>query len=272
MPLSSSLAMGFLAWTLWQKKLSAELPNFFRYTIFFATSALALFLLAWSSYYVYAYWLSTFLYSVLCFFVLYEIFVRLLKPYSAVIDLASMIFKWAGAFLAMVGVMTAVARAGAQDKFTAMTAALDLIDQSLMLMACGMLMLLVIFEKRLGISWRSRPAVISVGLGASAAAGLLHSYMCSRFPIYTVRFDLAYALVGLVSILYWNIMFRLPEPQRRNVLDSPSRLIFQRWNEVLMSTPIAANGSQLAMAEVDSFIPGVEKTVERIMARKMSVN
>jgi len=29
---------------------------------------------------------------------------RLLKPYSAVIDLATMIFKWAGGFLAVVGV------------------------------------------------------------------------------------------------------------------------------------------------------------------------
>ncbi|HWZ43136.1 MAG TPA: hypothetical protein VNW97_06650 [Candidatus Saccharimonadales bacterium] len=270
MPLASSLAMGPLLWVMWQKKLHVELPNFFRYAVFFAISALTMFFLAWSPHYTYAFWFLSFVYSVASFFVLYEVFVRLLKPYSAVIDLATMIFKWAGGFLAAVGVMTALATAGnVQNKFDA---AVNLIDQSLMLMECGMLMLLLVFEKRLGISWRSRPAVISIGMGAAASSGLLHSYLAVRLPALVIQFDLAYGLVVIGSIVYWTVMLYLPEPQRTNVLASPSRLIFQRWNEVLSSTPLVAQGRQFAVAEVDSFIPGVEKTVERIMARKMSGN
>jgi hypothetical protein len=266
--------MGLLVWVMWQKKLHSELPNFFRYAVLFAISAISLFLLCRSSLYQYAFWLSSLVYCVASFFVLYEVFVRLLKPYSAVIDLATMIFKWAGGFLLMVAIMTAVATAGSQtDKFYTIANLVDhLLDRSLMLMECGMLMLLIIFEKRLGISWRSRPAVISIGMGVSAAVGLVASYLSERFPFQDMKFDLAYGFVVIGLIVYWTVMFRLPEPQKKNVLASPSRLIFQRWNEVLSSTPLVVQGRQLAVAEMDSFIPGVEKTVERVMARKMSGN
>jgi hypothetical protein len=41
----------------------------------------------------------------------------------------------------------------------------------------------------------------------------------------------------------------------------------QRWNEALVSYSYRDSGAA-AMA-VDSFLPSVEKTVERVMARKM---
>jgi hypothetical protein len=271
MPLLISLALGSLVWVMARRKLRTELPHFFRYVTAYAISLFVTFLTCNTPYYDYAFWVSSFVYTVLTFFVLYEVFGRLLKPYSAVIDLARMLFAWAGAFLLLVAAMAAIATSGSQqDKFNA---AMDLIDRSLMLMQCGLLMLLVVFEKRLKISWRSHSASITLGLGSSAAVGLLYSYLSTAFPAYSLQLGLLYGIVFTAFVGYWAVMLYQPEPQRKNVLDSPSRLIFQRWNEVLMTTPISsAQGSQIAMAEVDSFIPGVEKTVERIMARKMSVN
>jgi hypothetical protein len=52
------------------------------------------------------------------------------------------------------------------------------------------------------------------------------------------------------------------------VLDSPSRLIFQRWNEAL-STYTARGEIAMAANGVNSFLPGVEETVDRVLARKM---
>ena len=67
---------------------------------------------------------------------------------------------------------------------------------------------------------------------------------------------------------------RLPEPARKTAQDSPTRLILQRWNDVLMNTPLVSRGpgTELAFSTVDSFIPGVEKTVDRVLSRKMAAS
>jgi hypothetical protein len=70
-------------------------------------------------------------------------------------------------------------------------------------------------------------------------------------------------------LLFWMYLISRPEPARKTVLDSPSRLIFQRWNEVLMATPLVARNNQASLP-VESFLPGVERAVERVMARKMA--
>lgn len=275
MPLVVGIAAAGFALVMLKRKIHVELPNFFRYIVLMALQLITLYVLCnfgdSEKAYFYAYWISVFGMSIMSFFVLYEVFVRILKPYSAVIDLARMMFSWAGAFLLMVAALAALAMTGSgQDR---LEAAMSLINRSLLLMECGLLTLLLVFEKRLGISWHSRSAMIALGFGTSAATELLTSFLRTRFNSFFLQFDLLNGAVFLGFIVYWAVRMPLPEPQRKNVLDSPSRLIFQRWNEVLMSTPIAAaHGNQLAMAEVDSFIPGVEKTVERIMARKMSVN
>jgi len=273
MPLVAGTSLSLLGWVMIRRTLHKELPIFFKYICFSAFSALMLFILCGRPYprlYEWSYWSVSFVGSALSFLVMYEVFVRLLRPYAAVIDLAKMLFKWAGAFLLLVALMGALAANGSQPD--RIGAAVTMIDRSLMLMQCGLLMLLIIFEKRLKISWRSYAASITLGVGVTAAVSLLTSVMATSESSYNQTLFLAYQVITVGFFAYWGIMLQRPEPQRKNVLDSPSRLIFQRWNEVLSSTPLAAHGAQLAMAEVDSFIPGVEKTVERIMARKMTIN
>jgi len=275
MPLILGVAFGSLLLIMWRRNMASELPFFFRYVGLYAVGLITLFILCQieppvSQYHYYMYWLFSFATTIMTFFVLYEVFVRLLKPYSGVIDLARMLFKWAGCFLLLVAIMAAFATSGSQqDK---LTAAMNTLDRSLLVMECGLLMLLVMFEKRLGISWRSYSMVITLGLGICAAVNLTISHLITQFQGYEFPLELFGGSVLFTCIGYWAVLLRLPEPGRRTVLDSPSRLIVQRWNEVLSSTPLTVGGKQLALAEVDSFIPGVEKTVERIMARKMSVN
>jgi hypothetical protein len=52
------------------------------------------------------------------------------------------------------------------------------------------------------------------------------------------------------------------------VLDSPSRLIFQRWNEALTTYSVRGEMA-FAASGVESFLPGVEQTVDRVLARKI---
>jgi len=93
--------------------------------------------------YFYMYWSASTILMLLGFGVLYEVFVNLLKPYSALIDLGKMLFLWAALFLLLAGFMTALVTSGPQTNKVRI--AFDLCDRCVHLMTCGSLLLLVLF-------------------------------------------------------------------------------------------------------------------------------
>jgi hypothetical protein len=200
------------------------------------------------------------------FALMYEIFVAALKPYSALIDLGKMLFRWAGLFLLIAAALTAFATAS--PTVSRLPIAIQLLERSMRLMECGLLLLFLLFERKLGLSWRSTSMSIAIGLGTTAASGLTVTFLQSRFPEAAVMLSIVENLCYFGAVVFWFACFRLPAPERKNVLDSPSRLIFQRWNEALL-TYSARGELALATNSMDSFLPGVEQTVDRVMARKM---
>ena len=200
------------------------------------------------------------------FALMYEIFVAALKPYSALIDLGKMLFRWAGIFLLIAAALTAFATASPVGN--RLPVAIELLERSMRLMECGLLLLFMLFERKLGLSWRNGSMSIAIGLGTSAASGLTVGFLQTRFPEAAVALAVVENLCYLGAVIFWFACFRMPAQERKNVLDSPSRLIFQRWNEALISH---GNRGDLALAGsgMDSFLPGVEQTVDRVLARKV---
>jgi hypothetical protein len=200
------------------------------------------------------------------FGVLYELLVNALKPYSALIDLGKMLFRWAAVFLILAALLTAFATTGSSSG--KVIAASELLQRTVRLMQCGILLLFFGLEKRLGLSWRNHSMSIALGLGIYAGVDLSTTYLIDRMPAFTGLFYIFTNLVALSAEILWAVSLARPEQARNNVLDSPNRLIFQRWNEALVSY---GHRGELAMASnsVESFLPGVEQTVERILARKM---
>lgn len=266
-------AAGVQAFTLRiiiNRKLRTEFPMFFRYSAFCALGSivtLLLFILACcSTEYFYVYWVLTVGTMVLEFAVLYELLVNALKPYSALIDLGKMLFRWAAVFLVVAALLTAFATAGSGAG--KLTAAVQLLQRTVRLMQCGLLLLFLGLEKRLGLSWRTHSMSIALGLGIYAAIDLSTTYLIDRIPAYAGAFHIFANLVYVAAASLWAASLARPEPARNNVLDSPSRLIFQRWNEALSSY---SSRGEMALASngVNSFLPGVEETVDRVLARKM---
>lgn len=270
------LAIGVQTFTLRiinRRKLRTEFPMFFRYSAFCALStAIGLFLFVvipcCSRQYFYVYWVINVCGMVLEFAVLYELLVNALKPYAALIDLGKMLFRWAAVFLVLAAFLTAVATAGAgHDK---MQAAVDLLQRTVRLMQCGLLLLFLGLEKRLGLSWRTHSMSIALGLGIYAAIDLSATYLVDRIPAYAETFHLFTSVVYATAATLWAASLARPEPARSNVLDSPSRLIFQRWNDVLVSTArFSAAPAAGSIGGIDSFLPNVEQTVDRVLARKI---
>src|SRR5262249_45147396 len=160
----------------------------------------------------YSYWTFSTIIMSMGFVVMYEVFVDILKPFSAVIDLAKMLFMWAGLFLLLAAFLTAVATIGPNAK--KVVVAVDLCDRIVHLMQCGILMMLVFFEKRLNLSWRSRSMAIGFGIGANAAVDLAVSYGQSRFPALTSQLDMFNSVFFAGILAFWAYSFFAKQPSR----------------------------------------------------------
>jgi hypothetical protein len=252
-----------------KRKQRREFPSFFRYTAYSACTATvlaaALFVFTCNCReYYYLYWACTFPLLGLQFGVMYESFVNALKPYSALIDLGKMLFRWAGVFLLLAALLSGFASHGQEG--TRILSAEHVIERILALMQCGLLLLFFVFERKLGLAWRSYSMAIALGLGILAATDLSTSYIQAAYPAWSPILGFAANFAYLSVVSFWAVCFRQVEPTRKNVLDSPSRLIFQRWNEALSGH---GYGKPAGASSVESFLPGIEKTVERVMARSI---
>jgi multidrug transporter EmrE-like cation transporter len=214
--------------------------------------------------YFYSFWSVTAIGMLLCFAVLYEAFVSTLKPFSAVIDLAKMLFGWAALFLLISAGLTAAATSGAHT--SKICAAVLLMDRSVQLLQCGLLLFLMIFEKRFGLSWRSPGMAVALGLGIQASVGLSASYIREHVPAWAPTVEILDPMLRAGVLVFWVVILMLPESEKRTAEDSPKRLILQRWDEALTSHGYGRTAG--ASGTVESFLPGIEKTVDRVLARK----
>ncbi len=264
-----ALIQAYILRTLLVRKLRTDFPVLTLYICFgvvlMATTVAGSALLSDVQYF-YLYWVLNFINTGLEFAVMYEILVNALKPYSALIDLGKMLFRWAAIFLLFAGILTALVTTGSQP--SKLEAAVALLERSTRLMQCGLLLLFFFLEKRLGLSWRNYNMSLALGLGSTAALDLSFSYLKVRFASQLETFCWIEGCFYVGVLAFWAVCFSKPEPARKNVLDSPSRLIFQRWNEALTSYTVRGDMA-LASSGVNSFLPGVEETVDRVLARKI---
>jgi hypothetical protein len=245
----------------------------FRFFLAYCTSLIAITILGWlayfyagiaSSQYLRVFWAVGVVHMALEFGVMYEIFRNALKPYSALVDLGKMLFSWASVFLLVTATLTSIATSG--PSATKFAAAFAVVERSMRLMECGLLMLFFFFEKRLGLSWRNPNVSIALGLGATASVDLILSYLKTRFPAMVGALDLVNCSVFMGILVGWcYCMARKSEPLAET---APSRLVLQRWNETLASA--AYSTATRGSSSVESFIPGIERTVERVLARKLT--
>jgi hypothetical protein len=249
-----------------KRNLRKTYPLFFSYLGIIAISvpiANLLYLYAIGQYF-YVYWSASTLVMMVGFAVQYEVFVDILKPYSAVIDLGKMLFFWAAGFLLFAGLLTALVTSG--NHTSKIVVAVDLCDRCVHLMQCGLMLLMVVFEKRLNLSWRSSGMGVALGLGVIAVMDLTVSYAQGRFPGHDNELAMLNSLAFTGVTLFWALRLGAPERGPSKAADAPSRLIIQRWNDALISY---RQGDLALSSAMNSFLPGVEQTVDRVLARKI---
>ncbi|HEV3036518.1 MAG TPA: hypothetical protein VHA33_01785 [Candidatus Angelobacter sp.] len=262
-----------------RRKLRPEFPLFFQYALINSFVLCAAIILRASpvqqAWFPYADWAISLISMIFAFGVLYEVFINTLKPYSALMDLGRMLFRWTAVVVGVAALITVFATLSifATDKRVASLSSFEsvrlLVDHSVRLMQCGLLVLLLLFEKRLGLSWRSRGMAIALGLGSSAAVALAVSFLKGFIGSTAFKYDLDLLNGGfyVAVALFWAVCLMRPETRVSNVLQSPNRVIAQRWNEALVAS--RSGSGELTISPVDMFMPGIENVVDRVLARKI---
>ncbi len=121
--------------------------------------------------------------------------------------------RWTAAgLLLLASIISAVLARGEMAKVMAVFQALNFSSN---LVEIGLLLALLLFARVLGISWRSLPAGIALGLGISACAEMSASALISQLgnkPYVTVDFIRMAAYH--VSVLVWLIYLVLPDRRK----------------------------------------------------------
>ncbi len=207
--------------------------------------------------YFYAYCITSGLSLLLGFAVIHEIFISIFRPYHTLRDLGSVLFKWAGLVMLLVAVI--VSASGQALQREPLVEATLILERSIRVVQCGLIMFLLLFSKYLGISWKQRSFGIALGFGFYASVDLSLLALHLGAHISQDVANLITMSAYIISIGIWISYSVIKEVSRE---DAVRLLKSQRWEQSL--TDIQHPGKQ------DSLIPMFEGMVERAFTRSHS--
>ena len=263
----------FLMIFMLRRKLRAEFPFFFTYTVFQVISFAVLYVIYHFAFaeYFYAYWTYTGLSVVLGFLVIQEVFSYAIRPYAGLRDLGKLLFRWVGVLMVLVGSL--VAMSSTSMNFRNIVYAVVDLERGVRLMQCGLLLFIFVCSSYLGLTWKNFASGIALGYGTFAASELV---------VYSLRVQLggsAQQALGIVtsvayclSVMIWLGYSAMPETARQRVHNEVVyRPIFDRWNQaaLVLTAPMAPN--EAAMMGTQTYLTEIERAVDDIMAQQIPV-
>jgi hypothetical protein len=240
-------------------KLTKEYPSLLRFLIanLIAMAATPFFVrFATQDVYDYFYWFCDLTIDCMALAVVMEIFLDVFKPYEALRKFGTLMFRWVVAVLVLVSVASTVS-AGRLHAAELLNTGCVMFDRGLMMLQCGVVLFLLLTNKYLGISYRSRVFGISLGFGVIAAVSLL-----VWSTLHWVSHDMVSPLFGLMNLaarigdFIWLVYFFLPQPERRLSDVMPES---RRWEYALASIQ--------APAPEGLFLTSIDRTVERLLTK-----
>lgn len=220
--------------------------------------------------YFYGYWITYVAISVSIFFVVQEVFKRVMEPVPGLRRLGLMAFRW----ISIVSVVVAVGAVALPQALAANTGNANKIGpvcvqmmRCVSVMELCLLAFLALSIHSLGRSFRSRLFGIGLGFGLTAAAELIYSAIPARCPGLTSAANLIEQTVALVVLATWAAYFAAPEPAaERNMIVLPPSSMLARWNSLAkglgqMPEPVMAG------APTGFFLQDIEGVVDRVLAK-----
>ncbi len=250
-----------VAAVVWRRKIHRQFPIFF----YFLVAQVVNFAITYPLYhnanykwYFWCYWTGEAVNAILGFKVIHEIFLDVFRPYHALKDLGTPIFKWAGAVMLLVSVVVAASNSFRQDPIVH---AVTTLERAVFMVQFGLILFLIVFSRFLGVSRRQTSFGIALGFGLFAGTELMLLAMQAGGLVGYHAYNLVNMLAyngGIIIWLTYSLSPKVTRDPKVNYLQT------QRWEKGL------ADLQQTAPS--NSLIPMFEGMVERAFSRSASTD
>ncbi len=261
------LQLGVLV-CMYRRRIHEYYPAFFYYIIVQVLSDpfLTLAKPRWPFTYYFGYWSIASLSVVLSFYVLQEVFRDAFRPFEALRDLSTILFRWAALVLLLVAGMSAITAANSNNP-DVITSTILMVDRNVRVMLCGLVFFLLMFSEYLGISRRHVMFGVAVGFGFFSAIHMLFATAVAH-PTVLHRSTLTAINSGgyVIACMIWLGYMAYPKTLLAGEAVSEARP--KDWNEAL----------EEARAKIpsESLLDTMDKTVAQLLNhrehRKVSVH
>jgi len=245
----------------WHRKLHRQFPVFF----YFLLTQVVIYAVTLPLYgndktykwYFLTFWSGEAMNAILGFKVIHEIFLDVFRPYHALKDLGTPIFRWAGVVMLLVSVVVAASNSYSQDPIVH---AVTTLKRSVSLVQFGLILFLILFSRFLGVSRKRLSFGIALGFGMISGTELMVLAMMSGGLIGHTTYNLITMLSCDAAIVVWMGYSVAPEVAGET---SVNRLQTQRWEQGLADLQTSTPN--------DSLIPMFEGMVERAFSRSSTL-
>jgi hypothetical protein len=248
------ILLSVVATVMYRRRLHKEFPVFFAFTIaqvIFFTVEFPVYLLAKYQVYFVIYWVETTVSLIFDFKIIHEIFIDIFRPYHALRDLGTALFKWAALIMVLVSAVLISTNPSWHDPIGR---SILVLQRCVRVIQCGLVLFLLAFCKYLNVSWRRQSFGIAWGFGIFAATDLVANALFSGTHVSNQLADLLRASAFDIGLCVWIVYSLL---NRREV--AVPVLVPQRWDNALMELQ--------PYTEPESLIPMFEHMVDRAFSR-----
>jgi len=220
--------------------------------------------LAYTKMYFLVEWSSYLISAILLFLSCLDVYRQAMAPLPGLVRMGTTVFRWAAIASILVTATTltsitfgpqALVQIGVQMMRCVGTAELCL------------LAFLMLSMKAIGLSPRSRPFGMALGLGIMAATDCIESTVAAVHLTMSPAMQTIFESSSVVTLGLWIAYSALPEPARKPITVAVNSAIY-KWDQI--ASALGHKGTQVAVQPSPSFfLVDVEKVVERAFVRTL---
>ncbi len=218
-------------------------------------------------FYFYPSWAVYIASAIILFFVTLEIFRTVLSPFSGLMRLGTVVFRW-------VALVSAVASLGSISYTHPSLALIPDVALALMrsvsILELCLLAFLGLCINALQLSFKDLAVGFGLGFGFMSANDLIFAALIPGNSSLNAPMQFAYEAVILISVGMWVAYCWMPERARKPVV-MPANSTIYRWNEIAAAL---GHGTQVAVQQPANsfFLTDVERVVEKVLTRNLQGN
>lgn len=221
-----------------RRKMWTEFPFFFSYLIFMLIRTIVLLIVYRAliahrtpyATYFWSFWTAETLEVIAKFFIIYEIFVYALKPYSSLSRLIRVLFVWSFVVLLAVAFITAAA-VPVNDRSRWVQTVFTL-ERTVAAIQIGLLAFLFLFIRVFAIPWKHYLFGIALGLALYGTLDFAALAIRTWGPMFNDLWNWTIRIADGVGAVVWVVYFVLPQKERVPLETKPVSPL-REWNAAL---------------------------------------